>query len=103
MKGKRTLVGGEDFLHRMVETVAVHHDDVSTSQTADFDIGADANDLKLLRTARTRVGLFHLHHVKEPILQIFHGSSSILVARGSFGSPGIRRMLPERGITKDAP
>jgi len=52
-----------DRFHGVVEMIPVHHDDVAASQTLDFDVRADADDLKTFGTRDARVALLHFHHV----------------------------------------
>ena len=102
-KRKRLLVGSKNLLNRMIEFVAIHHDDIATPHATNFDVRASADYLESFRMRRARVGLFHLYLVKKSVFYNFHGSSSIRTALGVLGSPGILKMVPERGITKLAP
>lgn len=85
----------------MIEFVAIDHDDVSAGKATDFDVGPHADDLELLGPFGAGMIFLHLHDVVQAVA--YHGWSSILIAAGTFGRPGIVMTLPVKTTTKFAP
>ena len=94
---------GDDLFDLGIEGRAIDHHHVAAAEAHDFDIGADAGDLKPFAPSEARVWFLHLHFVIEGVFGDFHYRSSIMTAAGTFGKPGIVKMEPVSGMTKLAP
>lgn len=95
---------GDDFFDFAIKFIAVDHHHIATSQTHDFDVGPNADDLESFAPSKARMGPFHLHFIIKVILRdLYHGSSSMTSARGTFGKPGIVKMVPVKGMMKPEP
>lgn len=92
----------DNFLDALIEVRSIKHDHSPAAEALDFNIRAYPDDLEFLAPFIAGMGLFHLHDVVKLVIG-YHGSSSILTAKGFLGRPGIVITSPVKGTIKPAP
>ena len=93
---------GDNFLDAVIEVRSVKHDHSPAAETLNLDISAYPDNLEFLAPFIAWMRLFHLHDIVKLVIS-YHGSSSILTAKGFLGRPGIVITSPVKGTMKPAP
>lgn len=95
---------GDNFLDAVIEVRSVKHNHSPAAETLNLDISAYPDNLEFLAPFIARMRLFHLHDIVKLVIGYgYHGSSSILTAKGFLGRPGIVITSPVKGTMKPAP
>ncbi len=92
----------DNFLDAVIEVRSIKHDHSPAAEALNLDISAYPDNLEFLAPFIAGMGLFHLHDIVKLVIS-YHGSSSILTAKGFLGRPGIVITSPVKGTMKPAP